>query len=74
MKTDNKQKLEKYSYNRKRTVFFVYKLEHKIRKKKWKRTTKQKTKNTRIIEKYFFFGIFFFVPIKFVGIRISSVK
>jgi hypothetical protein len=34
MKTDNIQNLEKYFYNRKRIVFFVYKLEHKIREKK----------------------------------------
>jgi hypothetical protein len=31
MKTNSKQKLEKHSYNRKRTIFFVDKLEHKIR-------------------------------------------
>jgi hypothetical protein len=56
---DSKQKLEKYSYNRKRTVFFVYKLEHIIRKKKNENGDQQKTKKGSYNRKKNFFFVYF---------------
>jgi hypothetical protein len=58
---DNKQKLEKYSYNRKRTVFFVYKLEHKIRKKKNENGRPTKNEKYSYNRKIYIFWCTFFL-------------